>query len=372
MATPKNSLRDRDFSRRLDDDDNLPPPHYDETDPADEIPDDMGAFLANMGSCDGEIKVYRMKQGTQRGMAYLFSFKPGDYSYDGMLTFLRDEYEGGDFCIKVHGGVSNQLLKTERVSVEAPRTKGALLAPANPQTDIIAMMREQAAQNQAMMMQLMTAVAGRPVPESQSLGLVEIITLMDKFNKPAPNPLEQLQLMRELTDFGRELSGNAPPEDTGFMGMLKTLAPALAAVAGQNAQSERPPTPQRLPQQRPPIAPQPRQPAPQIAPSEPRPPADAVESEAEFRVLIKMLIRAASVGAEPAQYADVVIDQLGEENCIALTGNAELLQGLLAQFPDAQPHVDWFTTLRDEISAALTPGDDVFINADDTEGGAND
>lgn len=369
MARVKNDLRNRDFSQ--------PPPDFDEPDDQPLIePDDLDAFMGNMADGDGEIKVYRAKvgSGSKSGLAWLFSFKPGEYTYDGLLAFLRDGYGGGDYVVRVHAGRGNQLMKVERVTIEAPReTAPPVLNAPDPMAQFY---REQAQQNQAMMMSLMTALAGRPAPVApEGLSIADALALADRIGNKheSPDPLKQLQLMRELRELGLEMSGNAPAEDTGFMGLLKTLAPAIATMSAQQpAPSERPLTQAAPPRQAAPAPQLPRQAEPT-----PRPPADAVDSEAELRVLIKMLIRAASQGADAVMYADVVIDQIGEENAEAIAGNADVMGALLAQFPEAASFGEWFGNLRQalvEYFAADMPeidGQD-FIEADDAEGGAHD
>jgi len=296
----------------------------------------LAEFISKMEPSDGKIMIYRLSAGNNRSMAFVFSFAAGAYSYEDMLETLRDEYGGGDFCIKIHAGEGRRLRMQERVSVESPKVKKIeTVQQINSETPMIAMMREQMASQQSLLNTLLLAIAKRPEPAAASgLGLVEMLTVMEKMTPKQVDPMQQLSLMRELVDFGKEVSGNAP-EDTGFMSAFKALAPALTAMAS----NQQPQAPQPLRQgSQQPQAPQPLRQGSQ----QPQAPAEGQE---ESIVLLKMLIRAAKIGTAPEVYAEVVIDQLGAENCQALINNPDLLKGMLLQMPEAENYSEWFDEL---------------------------
>jgi hypothetical protein len=300
----------------------------------------LAEFISKMEPSDGKIMIYRLSAGNNRSMAFVFSFAAGAYSYEDMLETLRDEYGGGDFCIKIHAGEGRRLRMQERVSVESPKVKKIeSVQQINSENPMIAMMREQMAAQQSMLNNLLLGLAKRPEPAAVAgLGLVEMLTLMEKMTPKQVDPMQQLTLMRELVDFGKEVSGNAP-EDTGFMSAFKALAPAINAIASSQP-------PQVAPQVK--QGNQPPQVAPQIKQGNQRPQAP-VDGQEESLVLLKMLVRAAKIGTAPEVYAEVVIDQLGAENCQALINNPDLLKGMLLQMPEAENYSEWF----DELLAAM-------------------
>ncbi len=309
----------------------------------------LSEFISKMQPHDGKVMIYRLSAGNNRNMAFVFSFSAGAYSYEDMLETLRDEYGGGDFCIKIHAGEGNRLRMQERVSVEAPKIKKTEIVQQNSgNNSMIDMMREQMASQQTMLNNLLLGIAQRPqAPAAAGLGLVEMLTILEKMTPKQVDPMQQLVLMRELVDFGKEVSGNAP-EDTGFMSAFKALAPALTAIA-----SNQPPQAQP--------AGRPGNQLPQAQPaSRPgnQPPQNAHQAEQnESLVLLKMLVRAAKIGTDPEIYAEVVIDQLGEENCTAIINNPDLLKGMLLQIPDGENYSEWFTQLIQGISDLLAGQD---------------
>lgn len=309
----------------------------------------LSDFISKMEPNDGKIMIYRLSAGNNRNMAFVFSFSPGAYSYEDMLETLRDEYGGGDFCIKIHAGEGRRLRMQERVSVESPKIKKTEVVQQNAgNNSMMDMMREQMAAQQTMLNNLLLGIAQRPAPPAAAgLGLVEMLTIVEKMTPKQVNPLEQLTLMRELVDFGKEVSGNAP-EDTGFMSAFKALAPALTAIASNQPQQAQP-------------AGRPGNQLPQAQPAgRPgnQPPQNAHQAEQnESLVLLKMLVRAAKIGTDPEIYSEVVIDQLGEENCTAIINNPDLLKGMLLQIPDGENYSEWFTQLIQGISNLLAGQD---------------
>jgi len=306
----------------------------------------LSDFISKMEPNDGKIMIYRLSAGNNRNMAFVFSFSPGAYSYEDMLETLRDEYGGGDFCIKIHAGEGRRLRMQERVSVESPKIKKTEVVQQNAgNNSMMDMMREQMAAQQTMLNNLLLGIAQRPAPPAAAgLGLVEMLTIVEKMTPKQVNPLEQLTLMRELVDFGKEVSGNAP-EDTGFMSAFKALAPALTAMAS----NQQPQAQQQLRQGS--QQPQAQQPLRQGS-QQPQAPA---EGQDESLVLLKMLVRAAKLNAPSDVYAEVVIDQLGDENCKALINNPDLLKGMLLQMPEAENYSEWFADLIGHMAACLEP-----------------
>lgn len=338
-----NSLRARDFSAP-------PTPEMDdfmENDDDGEVDNELAALLANMtaSGSSGEVKVYAMKAHDGRAMVWLFSFAPGEYTYSQLLEHVRDNYGAGDYCIKVHGGISNRLLQTEKVSVGAPIRKPQPAGESQPDS-VLAFMREQAAMQQTMLMGLMQALAGRPAPVApEGLSVADTLALLNA-TKGGGDAKEVMGLIMQGIELGKQVSGNAPDDEGGFMGALKMLAPALAGMATQPAA----PLPRR-----PRIAPPAVQGSPSEQPLTPQaPPHKAPDSnQQELQILLKMLVRAAVQHAEPAIYAEVVIDQVGTEAAGQLTQPA-VFEQIIHATPGAADHLSWFHELREEIATMLS------------------
>lgn len=70
---------------------------------------------------------------------------------------------------------------------------------------------------------------------------------------------------------------------------------------------------------------------------------------------IRSLVAQAKRNADPALYADLVIDQVPPEDLANLLAQPDFI-AVLAQFvPDVVNHRDWFTRLKAEIVEATKP-----------------
>jgi hypothetical protein len=370
MATknPRKPVMPRTLDDVDDDDMGLSPPigrfpDDDDDDGIAYVQPDLAEFMANANNQVGLIKVFRQKSGDARGLAWMFDFKPGDYTHSELLGHLRDNYGGGNFCIQTYGGVSNQRLGTEKITVEAPKNAASLVS-ANPGDSMITLLREQAAQQQTMLMGLMTAIAGRPAPVApEGLSLGDVLALVDRLGGKKDSAGDVMDTLLKGIELGKQVAG-IQPEDDGIIGMLKQIAPAIApAMMAFNQQPAQTPPELRQNTNNPnagAIA-QPGNGAPILTrpEQEPKPEPDAVpaQSQSDIMVLVKMLVRAAILGADPFVYADVVIDQLGDDNAMALVHNPAVLGQILATLPEAKPCGAWFRSMLEAINEILTaPG----------------
>lgn len=88
-----------------------------------------------------------------------------------------------------------------------------------------------------------------------------------------------------------------------------------------------------------------------------------------MRAALRVLTTAAKAGAEPASYAEMVLDMLPSEQWGVLADSpTDVVLEYLAQFGDVQPHRDWFGRLHDEIKNLLTPEPDTGTTASETPG----
>lgn len=78
-----------------------------------------------------------------------------------------------------------------------------------------------------------------------------------------------------------------------------------------------------------------------------------------------MLCQKAASGADPVLYAELVLDNVPDETLqMLLTKQPTPLDALIAEYPAAAPHREWFAVLIDTLMSAMTE-DDVLAGGPD-------
>lgn len=324
--------------------------------------------LSDLGDSDdsGKVRAYKLKGGDITQQVLLFECLPAEYSE----TMLQDPayHEDGHHSFKVvlrgKGGVG--IAAAKRVEVMPRKGQPAQHAASAP-LDVAAItapiMQAIAAQNEQTN-KLIAALAQRPeVPVKTTSDILNEMLLMkqiiggDSRNQPAqPNPIE---LMRSVVELSREIAqpeGGATNADVMVKLMEKFGGPILEAVATNQAHAAMSasalvaprPTPQPMPQ--PMLQPQPQQP-----PAQPIAPTTEGTEDMGFMLdsAVKFLIRQAAGGADPELYAEVVLDNAGDD-IASLLNLPNWFDILTQRYPDAAIHREWFTQLRDAVLRMLT------------------
>jgi len=377
-----------------------------------EISDGLQEYLQNADGVAGKIKVYRRPdKGDARRVVWLFDASPDELTHSELLEKLRDEYDGGEFVVRIYADDGKTFITSQRVAVGAPVKRDnapAPVAPANPMHDpLFLMMREQAAQQQTMLMQLMAAIAGRPAPVMpEGLSVADALALADRMQRNSAPP-DPMQYIMQGIELGKIAAGNAGDDEGGFMSALKALAPAIAAMAQSQQTAIQPhqiaPQPHQIAPQPRQIAPQPRQIAPQphLAPDttqqtrqEIAPIAPVYSGVAEFMAAAGAAVTLADVqewhetvwpvlrvaamkNKAPEPYADMVIAAVGEDTAaavlLATDGVTESQFTELVTAYGAGNYAPWLWSLYKAINMQFSPDtDDDLPHPDDSEGGLPD
>ena len=373
-----------------------------------EISDGLQEYLQNADGVAGKIKVYRRPdKGDARRVVWLFDASPDELTHSELLEKLRDEYDGGEFVVRIYADDGKTFITSQRVAVGAPIKRDAAqapIAPTNPLHDpLFLMMREQAAQSQAMMLQLMTALAGRPAPVMpEGLSVADALALADRMQRNSAPP-DPMQYIMQGIELGKIAAGNAGDDEGGFMSALKALAPAITAMA-QSQQTA--PQPRQAPPQPRQIAPQPRlasdttqqsRLAPANAPQtrqEIAPIAPVYSGVAEFMAAagaavtlaavqewhetVWPVLRVAAMKNKPTEpYAEMVIAAVGEDTAAAvLLATDSVTEQQFTELVTAYGagnYAPWLWALYQAINTQFSPdaGDDL-PHPDDSEGGLPD
>jgi hypothetical protein len=152
-------------------------------------------------------------------------------------------------------------------------------------------------------------------------------------------------LLQGIT-LARELREDASPADNSIGGMLRSvLQSPLMAQAVQAASS--PPAPRPAP-----TAQKPALPAP---PTPPQPTHSEGSDVNMLHYYYGVLCQKAASGADPVLYAELVLDNVDDATLqTLLTKQPTPLDALMAEYPPAVPHREWFASLIDTLMSAMT------------------
>lgn len=327
---------------------------------ADDVPagppptDSLSEMMAGLqGAANSRVCIYRIVK--NEPPRYVAECAPESFSLDD----LRDKYRGGEFRLYIMK--EGKLWKNMRVVVEPPTHEPSASAASSAMGDVLAVMRD-GFQAQAAAMRELAARPTAPSPFG-SLDLPAVITAISGAivalrPPPAPVPppaadtstaidmfIQGITLAREL----REDSGG--PADNSIGGMLREVlrSPLMAQAVQAAAAPAVPVSHAKTPGT--PALPQPQPPSQQ-------PPAPPASGDAQMSVLhhyYGMLCQKAAGGADPTLYADLVLDNVDDDTLNALLSRQPTpLDALIAEYPPAAQHRDWFAALIESLMQAMS------------------
>jgi hypothetical protein len=326
-------------------------------------PDALSEMMAGLqGASTSRISVYRITK--NQPPSYVFECDPTSFSLDD----LRDKYNGGEFRLYIMK--DGRLWKNMRVVVEpkqvihshdpAPPTQ-------NPTSEILAIMRDGFAA-QAAAIREMSASRNGAASLFQGADLPAIITAaaaaITALRPPPPPPpadtsAQALDMFMRGLELAREMRDDAPG-DSSFGGMLRdVLRSPIVAAAVQNSMSPPPPP-----------EPRPAPPAPQISQAKTTPtPPPSSQPSAENNMIayyLGFLVSKAQADADPELYAEMVLDNLTDEQLIPMLNRGPaLIDDFIAAVPAVANHRPWFESLIAAVTNALKVDDTSDAEKDD-------
>lgn len=309
----------------------VPEPEFEEPEsklrPLDEV-------LAELGGLDGgHVQVRRLDS---RGgpPEFVGNYRPEEVTGEAsLLQQIQDDFGGGEYLIHVRDGSgfkANRRIKVAERKRAAPDAGASTLAAA--------MDRMQSQFNQ-----LLQAVVTRPQAsesDTEEKVLARMKLMADIVRPQASGGLDATALMDTLTkgiELGQKMNGGGD-DNTGAV-MLQSLRTFEAMLRQPMA---RRPVP--APGAGHAAAPAPALPAATAAPAAPG--GDEVTA---MRQLLQVVLAGAERDGDPAVYAALLLDQLGDEAAQELLQQADPV-GMLIQFePAAAAHREWLDTLADAL-----------------------
>lgn len=336
--------------------------------------DGLQAMIAELGgSANAKVTVHRVNK--NRTQSYVFACTPEEFSLDT----LRDQYGGGDFRLYITR--NGQLIKggNRAISVEprhVPMASQSIEAPAaGGLAELTAIMREFQAQQLAMMQAIArppaSPFAGMDIP-----AVISAVTAAISVLRPPPAPMpppaqvvdqsdRAINMLLKGIELAKDLNSGGGGERSMFDFALEAMKSPVVAAAVQAA--GQPPAPQHQPQ-RPPQQrlPNPQAPQPPVvshakhsAPVQTQPPASPMQPTpvphppSPIVKYMALLTAKAAAGADASLYAEMVLDNLDDETIIGLLNREpNPLDALMADYPPANDHREWFESLIATIAAA--------------------
>ena len=346
-------------------------------------------WLADMGGdMNAAISVYRYDEKTNKPS---FVDSLGAQEMDGVTLFkmLKEEYGGGKFRIQLRE--SGRIVKTQTLQIEPPPKSAQVAAANNPMgNDLPALIRELKADNgsnetslimqamqqqnqqfQTMMVEMVKAMgannSNQPPPPSMADVIASVASIKEMSTPDkAPDPTEMILK-------GIELATALKGENEGGENMYTLLNNAVKGLGGAISDAAKvmphqiQPQLATQPQAQPAQAQQPMQvtaddtarPREPIEGDQPAPQIELTsrneipEQLQPFEPYVNQLVQYAAQNKDPELYAEVILDQLGDEYADAWVGKREGREMLLGIFTQAQPYAVWFENVGTIISEML-------------------
>jgi len=261
-----------------------------------------------------------------------------------------------------------------------PKQASAGEAPPTQAAELAAAMREGFAKQAELMANVLRTIA-TPAPSPVSLlsgidipaAITAISALLSTLRPPPPQPVPQgvnpdraIDMLMKGFELARELKGNEGGAEPTLMGLMSDLLKSPMVGQMVAAAQAQPQAQQRIAPPRPPQQP-PKPPAQPLAPplnTPPvQPPAQSFASETQpepvnpmLTQYLALLCAKAADGADPALYADLVLDNLDPDLLDQLLARLPTpVDGLIADHAAVAEHREWFEQLVAIIQGALAP-----------------
>lgn len=342
------------------------------------------SWLEELGGAeDARIMVYRAQAKSKR-MTFIDSFEATEIDPDQLLHKLRFEYGGGTFRVQMRA--NGRIQKSQTIDVEPPLKNDAMpggpfgnvnwaeilreLKSTTEKEDntgiILQFMQESNKQFQSM---LMTMLQGMNAQKSEGMDMKDVISIFGQLQAMtgANNKTDPVEMLLKGMEFAREFGGDHEPNMYDvFNKAMGTFGSTLNEAMKNGAPMPQLPAPQthariqhQNNQQKPTQEKQEQKPAQETAPQglPANHPLKAYES------YIQWLVDCARRNLDPETYANVVIDQIGDEQARQIFCNPTVIQQVVQSFPAVAEQQAWFTEFLSCVDE-FTTGDHTPGNAD--------
>lgn len=304
------------------------------------------------GGASGTLGLYRAVPNSKKEN-FIVDIEAIDFS----PGFIKDRFGGGDYIIKAYDDRSKIRLK-QHLSIEgdpiiqSTRSTGLNVIHASgpqPQLDIPALMTAMQESNRQLLQGLMQAMQPQQT-HSRADMLAELAQMREIFGAPQQhNTVDPMTMLIK----GIELAGSMAPKAGGetsgmdvLLESIKSFAPAIGAVVAQNAA--------KAPAQNRAHTPQVQR---QIGVSTDTVPPQTTQTESENDMLMKMylaqLVSYAKANKDPSLYADLIADNLSDEQIMSILSRPNVIEYLAGINPEVRDTELWFESLILELKIIM-------------------
>lgn len=323
------------------------------------------------GADDAEIMVYAESSAPGGRSAWAFSCSPADHTFTTLLERIKNDPElgPGTYSLRVRRGTRFfgrrivSIAGRGRATAPPPGAVAAAVPAAAPVIDIeramLTMQLKAAEQMQTFMLSIVSKLS---TPAQTGPTFAELVTLVKSLQgeRSERDPIKDVQRLLELRD---QVQGppaivatdDEDPEAGGrkgatnadvFLKLADTFGPAIVNVLKPGSAPAVPPA----------VAPG------AAASSEPTGAAagDAPSAEQRLRSALNLLLVGAARGGYPQAYAEVALDELGDDLARLVLARPNALDQLAAMAPQVTQHREWFGHVLDharQLISGPTGGD---------------
>lgn len=300
-----------------------------------------------------KINIYRVQEG--RGeLGYCFSCVPSELP---ILDKIRDDYGPGKYEIRVYEKTDKtRLKKRTKLVIEKAQKKPVVAVPAQQNTgelkEVITAMMNMQQKSMEQFQQLMLARQSVQPPAAPAIDPMQMITgmvtAMSQLNGMMPRPeASGMDQFIKGIEVAKELAVESSGGEKGMADVLINMAKEFGQPIMQMVNKM-----DSMPAQ--PVQPGSQSPTPQLPP-QPVQPTQENDPMFMLKMQLKMLVNKAAANADPALYADLILDSMPEAQIREFLGQPNLREFLTELNPAVLNYWPWFEQLQAEVLAGLTP-----------------
>lgn len=327
--------------------------------------DALEGMVAEFAGATGTVvNIYR--QGEGKNLSFLFRTNPDEMTGGEIMERCRDNYGTGDYRVHIRDGA--RIVKNAPFSVEAKKEPDPATTAGNSNLELVAIMQSSNDRMLTMFQTTMAAFAeafkGNQQPQQTFDPIAAQASLMQQLValKSMSEPKDQTKSAVDMFVQGISLAKDLSPKD-GETNSSDILVKALEMFGGPMAEMAK----TNLGAQNAPGLPAPMGAPNPMAPPQPTgdPQVDA-DAKKEYEMgLQKMvlnqqlnfLLRQAAANKDPELYAELLLDQAGEERVLAFVGQENAIDQLIELNGEVASHRVWFEALRRSILELTAPDD---------------
>ncbi len=325
--------------------------------------DALEGMVAEFAGASGTVvNIYR--QGEGKNLSFLFRTNPDEMTGGEIMERCRDNYGTGDFRVHIRDGA--RIVKNAPFSVEAKKEPDPATTAGNSNLELVAIMQSSNDRMLTMFQTTMAAFAeafkGNQQPQqtfdpiAAQASLMQQLVALKSMSEPKDKTKDAVDMFVQGISLAKDLS----PKD-GETNSSDILVKALEMFGGPMAEMAK----SNLGAQTAPALPSPMGPPNPMQPPAPTgdPQVDA-DAKKEYEMglqkmvlnqQLQFLLRQAAANKDPELYAELLLDQAGEERVLAFVGQENAIDQLVELNGEVANHRVWFEALRVAILELTAP-----------------